>query len=237
MSTPTPRDMPLREIVVRSAYALVGVAVLGLGAAVLLVGGLGVDPFTALNTGISDLIGWDLGTTQLVTNALLFAAVWVFGRNQIGPGTVINMVLTGYFIGWFSDWLAGWVPEERTLFGAAIFFAIGLVIFDFGASAYISAGVGTAPYDAIAPIIVERTSWKYRNVRAVQDLACVAGAVLVGGQVGVGTVVTAFFNGPLIEHYSEKFNSVAVERLVRATGGASTAQHRTSDTTQATDGD
>lgn len=220
MSTHTASTMPLRETVVRSLYALAGVAVLGLGAAVLLTGGLGVDPFTALNTGLSDLVGLDLGTTQLASNALLFVAVWVFGRNQIGPGTVINMVLTGYFIGWFSAWLDGWVPEERTLLGAAIFFAIGLVIFDFGASAYISAGVGTAPYDAIAPIIVERTSWKYRNVRAVQDLSCVAGAVLVGGQVGIGTVVTAFFNGPLIEHYSERFNAVAVERLVRATRGS-----------------
>ncbi|MBE8528510.1 hypothetical protein ILP97_65560, partial [Amycolatopsis sp. H6(2020)] len=61
---------PWQEIALRSAYSLVGVAIIGLGAAVMLVGGVGVDPFTALNTGISDLIGWSLGTWQLVANAI-----------------------------------------------------------------------------------------------------------------------------------------------------------------------
>ncbi|GAA1480229.1 hypothetical protein GCM10009624_06690 [Gordonia sinesedis] len=207
------------EVAVRSGYALSGVAILGLGAAVLLVSGTGVDPFTALNTGLADRLGWPLGVTQLSTNLVLFVLVWLFGRGQIGVGTVINMVLTGFFIGWFSRLLDDVVPDSPSTLGTAMLFVVGLVIFDFGASAYISAGVGTAPYDAIAPIVVARTGWRYRGVRAVQDLTCVVLAIGVGGQVGVGTVVTAFFNGPLIEHYSERFNTRAVNALVRRFAG------------------
>ena len=124
------------------------------------------------------------------------------------------MILTGYFIGWFADLLRPIVPDDLTMLGHAVFFVIGIIIFDFGASAYMSAGVGTSPYDAIAPIIVKRTGLAYRNVRAVQDILCVLGAWLLGGQVGIGTVTTAFFNGPLIEHYTEKYNKAIVRKLV-----------------------
>lgn len=208
--------MGAAELTARSLYSLVGVALIGLGAAVLLVGGVGVDPFTAMNTGISDRIGLPLGTTQLIANAVLFIGVLLWGRKNIGLGTIINMVLTGYFIGWFSDLLGPLVPDDPSTLGHAVLFAIGLVIFDFGASAYMTAGVGTAPYDAIAPMIVERTSLPYRQVRAVQDIVCVIAAGLLGGSVGIGTVVTAFFNGPLIEHYSTRVHQSLVRRLVMA---------------------
>ncbi len=205
---------PWQEIALRSAYSLVGVAIIGLGAAVMLVGGVGVDPFTALNTGISDLIGWSLGTWQLVANAILLVFVLIWGRQFIGTGTVINMVLTGYFITWFSELLTPVIPADPGLLGMAVLFLIGIAIFDFGASAYMSAGVGTAPYDAIAPMIVDKSRFSYRWVRTIQDIITVTAAWLCHGPVGVGTFATAFFNGPLIEAFSQKVNSVLVGRLV-----------------------
>lgn len=214
----------LREVLIRSAYALLGVMVIGAGAAILLDGGVGVDPFTALNTGIADHLGWTLGSWQLVANLVLLVAVVLWGRRYIGLGTIINMVLTGYFITWFAALFDPLIPDELGMGGRALFFVIGIAVFDFGASAYMSAGVGTAPYDAIAPIIVDRTGWTYRWVRAVQDLLCVAAGVAVGGAVGAGTIATAFFNGPLIQVYSERVNSVLVARLVDAGCGAGTAQ-------------
>lgn len=215
MASTTGQRRPWQEIALRSTYSLVGVAIIGLGAAVMLVGGVGVDPFTALNTGISDLIDWSLGTWQLVANAILFVFVLIWGRQFIGVGTVINMVLTGYFITWFSQLLTPVIPADPGLGTQALLFLIGIAIFDFGASAYMSAGVGTAPYDAIAPMIVDRSRFSYRWVRTIQDIITVTAAWLCSGPVGVGTFATAFFNGPLIEAFSAKVNAPLVGRLVR----------------------
>ncbi|MGN0096344.1 MAG: YitT family protein [Corynebacterium sp.] len=203
-----------RETWLRSGYSLVGVMIIGLGAAILQTGGVGVDPYTALNTGVSSSIGWTLGTYQLVSNLVLFIPVLIWGRKYIGPGTVINMVLTGFFIDLFSFLLGPVIPDDPSLLLMTFFFAAGICVFAFGASAYMSAGVGTAPYDAIAPMIVDKTGWNYTKVRVPQDVLTVIGAILFKGQVGFGTIMTAFFNGPLIQFFSEKVNQPAVDRLV-----------------------
>ncbi|HEX5143420.1 MAG TPA: hypothetical protein VFW21_06080, partial [Mycobacterium sp.] len=79
-------------------------------------------------------------------------------------------------------------------------------LFAGGASMYMTAGLGNSPYDAIAPIIVDRSRLPYRAVRVVQDLLFVGLALVFGGQIGVGTVMTAFFAGPLIDFFTEKVN-------------------------------
>ncbi|WP_040166464.1 YczE/YyaS/YitT family protein [Microbacterium gorillae] len=203
----------LKSTVIRSVYAFVGVILIGLGAAVLKTGDVGLDPYTALNVGIAAKLGWSLGSYQLLSNLVLFIPVLIWGRKYIGPGTIINMVLTGFFIDIFAGLLAPLAPASATLLSKTVFFLVGILIFAFGASAYMSARVGTAPYDAIAPMIVGKTGWKYGRVRVPQDIIVVILAVLVHGPVGFGTVVTAFFNGPLIQLFSEKINIPLATRL------------------------
>lgn len=203
-----------RERVVRPLYALFGVVLIGAGAALMLVGGVGVDPFTAMNEGLAGRLGLSLGPVQLVMNLLLLVVVFFTGRHMIGLGTIINMVLVGYLITWFSALFSAVLPAGDTLLMQGIYLVVALLIFDFGVSAYICAGSGTAPYDAIAPIIVERKGWAYRYVRWVQDIVVVIIAVVLGGPVGLATVITAFFNGPLIEFFTKKFNRAIVAKLV-----------------------
>lgn len=207
-------DPTTRERVVRPPYALFGVILLGAGAALMLVGGVGVDPFTAMNQGLADRLGFDLGPVQLVVNLLLLAVVFFTGRHMIGLGTIINMVLVGFLISGFSTLFSAVLPAADTLLMQAAYLAVALVIFDFGVSAYICAGSGTSPYDAIAPIVVERKNWAYRYVRWVQDIVVVIIAAILGGPVGLATVITAFFNGPLIEFFTKKFNERIVAKLV-----------------------
>lgn len=204
---------PNRGRVVRPLYALAGVVILGLGAAILRVGGVGVDPYTAFNAGVGALLGWGLGPFQLLANAALFLPVLIWGRSFIGIGTIINMVLTGFFIDFFTGVLQPILPHDGRPLTAIVYFLVGIMIFDFGASAYMSADVGIAPYDALAPMVVERTGWSYKAVRVPQDLAFLVAAALAGGPVGLGTVMTAFFNGPLIEFFTRRVNDPLVARL------------------------
>lgn len=207
------RTRDLKQLTIRSGYSLVGVAIIGLGAAILQVGGVGVDPYTALNIGVSDQIGWSLGAYQLLSNVVLFIPMLIWGRRYIGIGSIFNMLLTGFAIDLFSALLGPALPEDRSLLSMTVFFAVGIVVFAFGASAYMTADVGMAPYDALAPMIVDRTRWEYRRVRVPQDVLFVILAVVFRGAVGFGTVMTAFFNGSLIQYFSERVHGPVLVRL------------------------
>ncbi|SKC80894.1 YczE/YyaS/YitT family protein [Krasilnikoviella flava] len=202
------------QLVPRALWALGGVAVLALGSAVLLSAHVGVDPFTAANIGVSGHLGVGLGAYQLAVNVVLLVPVVVWARRYVGLGTVINMVMTGFFVQWFGALVEPLVPDPPGHLLQAVLFLVGIVLFTAGASAYMTAGIGTAPYDAIAPIVVDRTGWRYRVVRVVQDLAFVGLAVVFGGPVGVGTVMTAFFAGPLIDYFTRKVNTPLLHRLL-----------------------
>ncbi|WP_086347538.1 YczE/YyaS/YitT family protein [Candidatus Enterococcus clewellii] len=205
----------IKETIIRSIFAFVGVGILAFGAATLRVGQVGLDPYTAANIGIGKTLGLSLGVYQLGINIVILLMVFIFGRKYIGIGTIINMVLTGFFIDFFT-----WVYQdiftiELTLVIRALLLIVGVLIFTFGASFYMSAKLGNAPYDAIAPMIVDRTKFRYRSVRVIQDIAFVLLAFVFGGPVGVGTVINAFFTGPLIEFWNKKVSEPIIEGQVK----------------------
>ncbi|MDO5661926.1 MAG: hypothetical protein Q4G40_04455 [Brachybacterium sp.] len=205
--------MTWRERIVRPLYALIGVTVLGVGVGILIIGVTGVDPYSVLTVGLSARTGYGLGPVQIVVNLVLLIPVAIWGRRMIGLGTIINMVLTGFVIAGTAALLAPLAPAEPTMLSRAGFLLLGMLVFDLGVSAYVAAGLGGGPYDAIAPLIVDRTGWAYRYVRGVQDIAVAALGFILGGPLGIATVITAFFNGPLIELMTRLIHTPLVARL------------------------
>lgn len=155
-----------RSYAFRLFWVFVGVGLIGLGSGLLRAIDVGVDPYTAANIGISRLLGMELGTYQLLSNAVLFV--------------------------------------------------IGIGVFALGASLYMTAALGTAPYDALAPMIVDGTNAKYRLVRVLQDVLFLVLAIVFHGAIGVGTVVTAFFTGPLIEFWTRRVSTPLMARSLEA---------------------
>lgn len=88
-----------------------------------------------------------------------------------------------------------------------VLFVVGICVFALGASLYMTAALGTAPYDALAPMIVDASGAKYRVVRTAQDVVFLILAVVFHGAIGVGTIVTAFFTGPLIEFFTQRVST------------------------------
>ncbi|MTD38907.1 hypothetical protein GIX45_09720 [Erwinia sp. CPCC 100877] len=204
-----------KELVLRSFYALVGVAILAFGAALLRVGQVGLDPYTAANIGIGETLGLSLGVYQLIVNIIILILVFIFGRKYIGIGTIINMVLTGFFIDFYTGLFDTFFTVKMTIILQVVFLIVGIIIFTFGASFYMSAKLGNAPYDAIAPIIVDYTKSQYRLVRIAQDIFFVILAFIFGGPVGVGTVINAFFTGPLIDFWNKKVSEPLIDKGVQ----------------------
>lgn len=193
--------------------SLFGVIICAISVGVFKIAALGVDPFQSFMAGLDKLVPLDFGLLYIIVNALLLIFALVFDRHYIGIATFINLFLLGY-ITQFSYQFLQTVIVEPSIFVRAACLVVGVVVICFGSAFYMTADLGVSTYDAVALIIVN--TWKkgkFQYVRIFTDIVCVIlGAalfVLGGGKIsaiptiaGIGTIITAFFMGPLIEFFN-----------------------------------
>ena len=197
----------------RVAMSLFGVIICAISVGIFKIAALGVDPFQSFMAGLDALIPIDFGTLYMITNAVLLLFSLIFDRHYIGIATFINLFLLGY-ITEFSYKFFQTVIVDPSMPVRVLCLIIGVVIICFGSAFYMTADLGVSTYDAVALIIVN--TWKkgkFQYVRIITDLVCVIlGVVLflmAGGSVakiptiaGIGTIITAFFMGPVIEFFN-----------------------------------
>lgn len=177
----------------------------------------GVDPFQSFMSGMDQLIPIDFGTLYVIVNACMLLFALIFDRHYIGIATFINLFLLGYVVQFSYDTLQYLLPAPSVLV-RTLCFVFGFVALCFGSSIYMTADLGVSTYDAIALIMAN--TWKigkFKYIRICTDVVCVVLGVLmflVGGGamaqipafVGIGTILTAFFMGPLIDFFNRKFS-------------------------------
>ncbi|MCR4793783.1 MAG: hypothetical protein K5898_01120 [Ruminococcus sp.] len=197
----------------RIIMSVLGVLTGAVSVAIFKMAAFGVDPFQSFMSGISKLIPISFGTLYVIVNAVLLAFSLIFDRHYIGIATFINLFLLGY-VTEYSYKLFRWLIPEPTLQLRVVFLIVGIVIICIGSSLYITANLGVSTYDAVALIMANK--WKigqFRFIRVCTDLCCVVLGVVMfiagGGHLkeistiaGIGTIITAFFMGPLIEFFN-----------------------------------
>lgn len=209
--------MQQKTLIRRILMSLFGVMTGAVSVAVFKIAAFGVDPFQTFMAGLDAFVPIQFGTLYMIANAVLFVFALVFDRHYIGIATFINLFLLGYVVEFSYDTLR-MIPllAEPTLWVRAICLVVGIVVICFGSAFYITADLGVSTYDAIALIMANTWKWwKFKYIRIITDLVCVVIGcclyLLSGGEwsmlptiAGIGTIVTAFFMGPLIEFFNEK---------------------------------
>ena len=175
----------------------------------------GVDPFQALMSGIFEVTNLSFGTLYVVVNAILLIFALVMDRKLIGLGTFINLFLLGYVIDFSHQFFLGMFPDIGLL-GRVLFLVFGILIICVASSLYFTANMGVSTYDAVALVLAKRAPvMKFKYWRIITDSICViAGTALflmAGNQlnqvlsiIGIGTIIAAFFMGPLIAYFNRK---------------------------------
>ena len=199
----------------RIIMSLAGVFICAVSVGIFKLAALGVDPFQSLMSGLDALIPIKFGTLYVIVNVILLVFSLIADRSRIGIATFINLFLLGYITQFTYDLLHRLFPAPSMAF-RIICLIIGIVIICFGSSLYMAADLGVSTYDAVAIVMSKKWKWgKFKYIRICTDLVCVvAGAVLfvaagnpigrIPTIVGIGTIVTAFFMGPLIDLFHSK---------------------------------
>ncbi len=199
----------------RILMSLCGVIICAVSVGIFKIAALGVDPFQSLMSGLDKLIPISFGTLYVIVNLLLLTFSLVVDRHNIGIATFINLFLLGYITEFTYEFLQT-VIVTPSVPVRLLCLLVGIVIICFGSALYMTADLGVSTYDAVA--IVLSGKWKiakFQYCRIGTDLVCVVTGVVLFliaggtfGQIptiaGIGTIITAFFMGPLIELFNVK---------------------------------
>lgn len=199
----------------RIGMSLFGVIICAISVGIFKIAALGVDPFQSLMSGLDKMIPIDFGTLYVLVNAILLIFSIVADRHNIGIATFINLFLLGYITDFTYKTLLG-IIVNPSMVVRVICLIIGIVIICFGSAFYMTADLGVSTYDAVAIVMSGKWKWgPFKYVRICTDIVCVIAGValylIAGGTwgeiptiAGIGTIITAFFMGPLIDLFNRK---------------------------------
>ncbi|TKJ23438.1 hypothetical protein [Blastococcus sp. CCUG 61487] len=183
-----------RRLPRRLVQLYLGLVLYGASMALLVRSGLGVMPWDVLHQGLARQIGWSMGAVTIAVGALVLLA-WIPLRERPGLGTVSNVLVIGLVL---DAVLA--VLEAPSSLAARIAFAVaGVVLNAVATAAYVGVQLGPGPRDGLMTGLVRRTGRSVRLVRTSIEVAVVATGWLLGGTLGVATVVYALAIGPLVQ--------------------------------------
>jgi len=203
----------MNRMVTRIMMSVLGVVICGVSVGMFKFAALGIDPFQSLMSGLDAVIPINFGTLYVIVNVILLLFALIFDRKKIGIATFVNLFLLGYIVE-FSQGLCVHLIPDAPLWLRIIILAVAIVILCLSSALYYTADLGVSTYDAVALVWSQRQSKiKFSICRIICDVVCVALGVvllLISGQsftqifssVGVGTIITAFFMGPLISFFN-----------------------------------
>ena len=196
----------------RLIQLLLGLAMYGISLAMMVRANFGLDPWDVFHQGLSNRIGLSLGMMVNLVGALVLL-LWIPIRQRPGIGTIANVFLIGTFAD-ISLWL---IPPIHSLPLAAAMLGGGILLNGVATGAYIGAGLGPGPRDGLMTGLVKRTGGSVRVIRTSIEVAVLAAGWLLGGTVGLGTVLYAVAIGPIV-HRMLPLLTIADEKMVPTAG-------------------
>ena len=176
----------------RLAQLFVGLALYGVSLAMLLRAGLGLAPWDVLHQGLAGLLGTTVGQ-MVIAVSFVVLLLWIPLRERPGFGTIANAVLVGVFVD-----LTLLVLDDAEAWGWRVaLLLLGVLLNGVATALYIGASLGAGPRDGLMTGLVRRTGRSVRVVRTSLELTVLGVGWLLGGTVGIGTVLYALAIGPI----------------------------------------
>ncbi|QGM81202.1 YczE/YyaS/YitT family protein [Otariodibacter oris] len=169
-------------------------ALMGIGEGLLVLANLGSSPWTVFSQGIALQTGLSIGTVIGIVSVIVLL-LWIPLKLRPGVGTILNIIIIAIFV----DVAVDNIPVPDTLTMRIIFMVIGLIVFGISTTFYLSCQLGAGPRDGLMVGLCFKYHWKVGTVRtSIEVIVCVFG-FLLGGTVGISTIIFALGVGWIIE--------------------------------------
>lgn len=189
----------------RIVMAIVGIVITSISVACNKLSGFGVDPFSVLMFGISKTTGFSYQVVFLTSCAILTIIAWKLQKSLLGLATIISLTCSGAIVDTATMVLRHLVGKPGMAMRVFLM-VFGLALISISSALYYTANLGVSPYDAQALTLDVKTPVPFRFCRIGTDLICVGIGFLLGGDLGIGTILIAFCMGPFIQICREKIS-------------------------------
>ncbi|MFJ5224475.1 YitT family protein [Streptomyces sp. NPDC088400] len=218
-ATSGPSGLRGRHLTRRLFQLYIGLALFGASAALLVRGGLGLEPWGVLHQGLAELTGLSMGVVSIIVGAVVLL-LWIPIRQRPGLGTVSNVFVVGIAM----DATLALVPDGYGLAARVPLLIAGIGINGLATGLYIAARFGPGPRDGLMTGLHRLTGRSVRLVRTAIEIAVVATGFALGGSVGIGTVAYALAIGPLAQLFLRVFAIPGADAGSTAVNGGSSEQ-------------
>ncbi len=195
--------MMMKREVFKYSKLMLGLLLCSLGVVTILNSNLGLSPWDVLNQGLNKTIGITLGEANLLVGAVV-VFVSIFLKQPIGSGTIINFLLVGVFIDMYM--YLDVVPKGDVLIKKIAILIIGIMIFSYGCYVYISTGLGCGPRDGLMVVLTKKSKYPLWKIKTCIEVVVLSIGYILGGSVGIGTIVSSICVGPLIQYFFKMNN-------------------------------
>ena len=189
----SPKALTLKPKFISVIFLIIGLVLFGLGEALLISAGIGVSPWTVFGQGISNVLNVSIGFATFIIS-LFVLLCWIPLRQIPGIGTVLNVIIIASVL----DYSLPYLPSPETYILRLTQVVLGVVITGFGGGVYLIANLGPGPRDGLMTGLQRISDFPIAWVRSGIELTVVLIGWILGGIVGIGTLVFAFGIGPSV---------------------------------------
>lgn len=171
-----------------------GLFVFAVGIVMTINANLGLAPWDVFHEGMSKTIGITMGMAIIISGFVIVLIDVAFGQN-IGWATLMDMVLTGTFVDIIM--INNLIPSFTDIIPRLIMLLLGLFIEGIAVWIYISVGLGAGPKDGLMVALTKKTGKSVRVVKSSIEVIAVTTGYLLGGSIGIGTLIMALMSGQI----------------------------------------
>ena len=192
----------------RIAIYLVGLAITSLGMACIILTYIGAGPWDAVAVGFTNHLGLTIGFWSIVSQAMFILVTWILERTRVRFDSIIPIVIRSCFLDIWIYFVLGNVHFSSSLESQWFTFILGLVLAGLGMGIYLEAKFPKTPVDGLMVAISNRFNWTLSKSRVGIEACGAMIGFLLGGPVGLGTVVIALFLGKIIQISNNRFKKI-----------------------------
>jgi len=185
-------EMQKKSFPIRLVNLLVGLALYGLGLAMMVKASVGVPPWDVLSQGLASQLGLSFGQATILVSALVLL-FWIPLRVKPGLGSILNALLVGLF----ADLALPLLPKTEIYWQQALMFILGMLLISFATGMYIASGMGKGPRDGLMMGLAQKFNIPFWIARTAVEIIVVSVGFVLGGQVREGTLLFAISIGYL----------------------------------------
>ncbi|MBA2176455.1 membrane protein [Halobacillus locisalis] len=202
----------MKKMTIRTLFYILGLITIALGITLTIKADLGAGAWDAVNVGLSESVGLTVGNWVMIIGGILIFSNALIAKEKPDLFAVITILVLGQVIDfWMLTVLGGWsvagfLPQLAVLL-------TGIVVIAFGVSLYLQPKFSLNPVDGFMVALQKRFNLNLRVAKTITEVFALVMAFLLGGPIGLGTVVILVLIGPAIQFFDPKANRVMNKML------------------------